>query len=163
MAIISLHLVKSRSPQFQEAQQTLSTRHMKKKTAVMHPIVDLLKTSHKIILKQSRKTKTDYFHWNKNDLREDFLLEILQLWGKWRNIFKHLKKREKNQTRILYGMRTFFKTKGEIKSFSVMQKLKENSRPLLQLPSLRNIQWSPSDRRKIIPDGNTDLHKTLKW
>lgn len=51
------------------------------------------------------------------------LLEIMQARGEWNEIFKLLKEKKIHLPRILYPVTLYFKSEGEIKTFSYKQKL----------------------------------------
>jgi len=69
-------------------------------------------------------------------LTADLSAEILQARREWQDIFKELKEKKKKnlQPRLLYPARISFKTDGQIKRFTDMQKLREFSttKPVLQ-------------------------------
>lgn len=54
----------------------------------------------------------------------DFFSETMQVGRQWNNIFKVLKE-QLCQTQILFLETEYFRNKGELKTFSVIQKLKE--------------------------------------
>ena len=81
------------SPQIQEAQQTSSTRNMKKK-AQRHIIIKLPKISgNNTILKQPKKKDT-FLKQHKDDSR--FFSEIRRVRIKWGNVFEVRKGKKKS-------------------------------------------------------------------
>lgn len=67
-------------------------------------------------------------------------------------------KEKKVNLKLLTSKHIFQKKKSKIKTFSNKQKLKELSADLHH----KNVKGSFSGRRKMIPNGNLDLHKALQ-
>lgn len=96
------------SPQIQEAQQTSSTRNMKKK-AQRHIIIKLPKISgNNTILKQPKK-KEIFLKQHKDGSR--FFSEIRRVRIKWGNVFKVLKGKKKVSVKFYTQQKYFSKTK----------------------------------------------------
>ena len=94
----------------------------------------LTKTKHKErILKATRKKQQVTYKGNHIHLTADLSAEILQARREWQDIFKVLKG-ENLQPRLLYPARISHKIKGEIKSSTDNQKLREfiTTKPVLQ-------------------------------
>ena len=117
----------------QEAQRVLY-RMNPRRNIPRHILIKLTKAKHKErILKAAREKQQVTYKGNLICLTADLSAEILQARREWQDIFKVLKG-ENLQPRLLYAARISFKIDGEIKSFSVKQKLREFSttKPALQ-------------------------------
>ena len=86
------------------------------------------------ILKAAREKQTINYKGTPIRLSADFSTEALQPEGNGKIYLKFWKEKKKMQTRILYPERIAFKIEGEIKNFSIKQKLKEysNTKPFLK-------------------------------
>lgn len=73
----------------------------------------------------------------------------------WENIFKLLKEK-KCQPIILYSIKIFFKTVGQVKMFPDKQKLSEF---ITRRPKLKGI---PKDRQKMILEGDMQIQEGMK-
>ena len=99
-----------------------------------HILIKLIETKHKErILKTAREKKQVSYKGNPIHLTADLSAETLQARREWQDIFKVLKG-ENLQPRLLYPARISHKIKGEIKSSTDNQKLREfiTTKPVLQ-------------------------------
>lgn len=86
----------------------------------------------------------------------DFLSEIMQKRRQWGNIFKALK--EKSQPRITYPVQVSFKNRQNKDYFRYTKAERFHQ----QTRSVRNAKWSPSGRRKMMPDKSMYPNKRIK-
>ena len=119
--------------QIQETQRVSIRINPRIKTP-RHILIKLNKIKHKgQVLKAAREKQHITLKWIPIRKTADFSIETLQARREWQDIFKVMK--EQNlQPRLLYPARISFKYKGEIKSFTDKQKLREFSttKPALQ-------------------------------
>ena len=87
----------------------------------------------------------------------DFLSEIMQKRRQWSNIFKALK--EKSQPRITYPVQVSFKNRQNKDYFRYIKAERFHHQ---QTHSVRNAKWSPSGRRKMMPDKSMYPNKRIK-
>ena len=107
--------------------QRVPNRINQKQNTPRHILIKLTKVKHKEQILKAAREKQQITHKGIHiRTTADLSMETLQTRREWKDILKVMK--EKNlQPRLLYPARISFKYKGEIKSFSDKQKLREFS------------------------------------